>query len=339
MRKYFLIIILFLTCLAKVHSQDMLASISVSARSVDGTDRTIYDAMQKSLSDMVNGRSWTPYQLKPDERFKIRMSINITDRISDTEFKGSISIVMGRVVFNSNYESPILNLMDNNLHFYYNQYEPLEYIENVYTNNLVSVVAFYIYYGLGIQFDTFQASGGQEYYEKANNIVRSAQNSQETGWKTQDGDKSRYRMLEYIMSPTYRSLRTFLYQFHRQGLDIMADNLENGRTQVSRALEELKRAYLERPSLYLTQTMIDVKRDEIINIFKGASDSEKNTIVDLMKQIDATNSSKYEAIKSSSSSTSGNYNQGSGSNYGTGGTRGGTTGNPGSSGSGGGIRY
>jgi hypothetical protein len=308
-----------------------LASISVSASRVDGTDRTVYDAMQKSLTEMVNGRSWTPYQLKPDERFRIRMSINITNRISDTEFDGTITLVMGRIVFNSNYESPVLNIMDNNLHFYYNQYEPLEYIENVYTNNLTSVVAFYIYYALGIQFDTFQASGGQEFYERANNIVQSAQSSNETGWKTQDGDKSRYRILEYIMSPTYRSLRTFLYQYHRQGLDIMADNVENGRTQIIRGLEELKRAYLERPGMYATQIMIDVKRDEVINIFKQGSDNEKNTVSDLMKQIDITNSSKYDAMKSSGSTAGGTNYPGSGTNrdYGTG-----TGGNSGFGGSG-----
>ncbi|MDR0363861.1 MAG: DUF4835 family protein [Bacteroidales bacterium] len=331
MRKCFLIIIFVFVCIVNTHAQDILASISVSASRVDGTDRTVYDAMQKSLTEMVNGRSWTPYQLKPDERFRIRMSINITNRISDTEFDGTITLVMGRIVFNSNYESPVLNIMDNNLHFYYNQYEPLEYIENVYTNNLTSVVAFYIYYALGIQFDTFQASGGQEFYERANNIVQSAQSSNETGWKTQDGDKSRYRILEYIMSPTYRSLRTFLYQYHRQGLDIMADNVENGRTQIIRGLEELKRAYLERPGMYATQIMIDVKRDEVINIFKQGSDNEKNTVSDLMKQIDITNSSKYDAMKSSGSTAGGTNYPGSGTNrdYGTG-----TGGNSGFGGSG-----
>jgi len=283
----------------------VLASISVSSRSVEGTDRAIYDAMQKSLNDMVNSRSWTPYQLKQNERFRIRLAITVTERNSDTEFEATINVAMSRIIFNTNYESPILNIVDGRLHFYFNQFEPLEFIESTYTNNLVSVVAYYIYYALGLQFDTFQASGGQEFFSKASDIVRNAQSSREAGWNSQDGDKSRFWLTEYIMSPTYRGLRTFMYQYHRQGLDVMADNLENGRTFVLRAIEELKRVYDERPGMYVTQMVIDAKRDEIINIFRGASDNEKRTVVNIMKQIDAANSNKYDAINTSQPSSTG----------------------------------
>jgi hypothetical protein len=252
--------------------------------------------MQKSLNDMVNGRSWTPYQLKQNERFRIRLAINITKRYSDTEFDADINVAMGRIVFNSSYESTILNFVDGKLHFYYNQFEPLEFIESTYTNNLVSVVAYYIYYGLGLQFDTFQPSGGQEFFSRASDIVRNAQSSREPGWNSQDGDRSRFWLTEYLMSPTYRGLRTFMYQYHRQGLDAMADNLENGRTHITRAIEELKKVYEERPGMYVTQMIVDAKRDEIINIFRNASENEKKKIIEIMKQIDPANSNKYDGI-------------------------------------------
>jgi hypothetical protein len=300
MKKIILIVFILLNITLLSNAQDVIASISVSSRSVDGTDRGIYDAMQKSLNDLINGRSWTPYQLKQNERFKIRLIINVTERRSDTEFDGEISIVMSRVIFNTNYESPILNFIDKRLHFYYNQFEPIEFIENTYTNNLVSVVAYYIYYALGLQFDTFQSSGGQEFFSKASDVVRTAQSSRELGWNSQDGDRSRFWLTEYIMSPTYRGLRTFMYQYHRQGLDVMADNLENGRTYIVRAIEELKRVYEERPGMYVTQMIIDTKREEIINIFRNASESEKRKVVDIMKQIDAANSNRYDGINTSS---------------------------------------
>jgi hypothetical protein len=296
MKKIIIIVFILLNIGTIANAQDVLASISVTSRSVEGTDRAVYDAMQKSLNDMVNGRSWTPYELKQNERFRIRLSINITNRLSDTEFDADITVAMSRIVFNSSYESPILNFIDKRLHFYFNQYEPLEYIETVYTNNLVSVVAFYIYYGLGLQFDTFQASGGQDFFSRASDVVRTAQSSRESGWSPQDGDKSRYYLVENILSPTYRGLRTFMYQFHRQGLDVMADNVENGRTFAMRAIEELKKVYDERPGMYVTQMVIDAKRDEIVNVFRNASDTEKRKVIDIMKQIDAANSNKYDGI-------------------------------------------
>ena len=309
MKKIIIIVFILLNITSLSNAQDVSASISVSSRSVEGTDRAIYDAMQKALNDMVNGRSWTPYQLKPDEKFKIRLAINVTERRSDTEFDAEINVAMSRIIFNSGYESPIFNYIDKRLHFYFNQFEPLEYIESTYTNNLVSVVAYYIYYGLGLQFDTFQASGGQEFFSRASTVVQNAQSSRESGWASQDGDKSRFWLTEYIMSPPYRGLRTFMYQYHRQGLDAMADNLEGGRTYVMRAIEELRKVYEERPGMYVTQMIVDAKRDEIINIFRDASESEKKTVVNIMKQIDAANSNKYDGINTSTPSSGGNqYN-------------------------------
>jgi hypothetical protein len=214
-----------------------------------------------------------------------------------------MNVAMSRIVFNTNYESSILNFIDKRVHFYYNQFEPMEFIENTYTNNLVSVVAYYIYYALGLQFDTFQPSGGQEFFSKASNIVQVAQSSRESGWNSQDGDRSRFWLTEYILSPTYRGLRTFMYQYHRQGLDAMADNVEGGRTYVLRAIEELKKVYEERPGMYVTQMIIDTKRDEIVNIFRGASESEKKTVIEIMKQIDPANSNKYDGINTTAPSS------------------------------------
>jgi len=296
MKKIIIIVFILLNTTLLSNAQDVLASISVSSVKVDGTDRTIYDAMQKALNDMVNSRSWTPYQLKQYERFRIRLSITITDRRSDTEFDAEINVAMSRIVFNTSYESPILNIQDKRLHFYFNQFEPLEYVENVFTSNLVSVVAFYIYYGLGLQFDTFQPSGGQDFFSRASDIVRTAQSSRETGWNSQDGDRSRFWLTEYIMSPTYRGLRTFMYQYHRQGLDAMADNLEGGRNYVLRSIEELKKVYEERPGMYITQMFTDAKRDEIINIFRNANENDKKKVLQIMKLIDPANSNKYDGI-------------------------------------------
>jgi hypothetical protein len=296
MKRIIIIVFILLNTTLLSNAQDVIASISVSSSRVEGTDRAIYDAMQKSLNDMVNSRSWTPYQLKQYERFRITLAITVTDRRSDTEFDAEVNVAMSRIVFNTNYESPVLNFVDKRMHFYFNQFEPLEYIENVYTRTLGSVVAYYLYYALGLQFDTFQASGGQEFFSRASDVVRTAQSSRETGWNSQDGDRSRFWLTEYIMSPTYRGLRTFMYQYHRQGLDAMADNIESGRSFVVRAIEELKRVYDERPGMYVTQMIIDTKREEIISLFRNASDGEKKKIIEIMKQIDPANSNKYDGI-------------------------------------------
>lgn len=287
------------SCFTTISAQDVLCNISVSASQVQGTDRDIYNTMQRSLMEWVNNYKWTPYNVTQNERFEITFSIQIADRASTNEFSGAMNVVMRRVVYHTNYNSPIFNFKDKDIKFYFSEFEPLQFIENSYTTNIVSIIAFYINYCLGITFDTHQPSGGSPFFTKAQNIVNVAQSGREPGWMSNDSDKSRYWIIENIQNPSYRDIHTFLYKYHREGLDVMADNLNTGRGNILLALESLRKVYEARPGVYLVQMFLDAKRDEIVNIFKQGTDYEKNKVIEIMNRIDASNASTYNAIKTS----------------------------------------
>ncbi|MDD4847455.1 MAG: DUF4835 family protein [Bacteroidales bacterium] len=306
MRKLLIYILFFaMGFIGNLKAQDVLCNISVSASQVQGTDRDIYNTMQRSLMEWANNRKWTPYNVTQNERFEITFSIQIADRASTNDFSGSMTVVMRRLIYHSNYNSPIFNFKDKDIKFYFNEFEPIQFIENSYTTNIVSIIAFYVNYCLGITFDTYQNSGGSPFFSKAQNIINVAQTSREPGWNSNDGDKSRYGICEHITNTTYRDIHSFLYQYHREGLDVMADNVNTGRGNVLIALESLRKVYEARPGIYLVQMFLDAKRDEIVNIFKEGTDYEKNKVIEIMNRIDPANSSTYNAIKTSGSTSGG----------------------------------
>ena len=78
----------------------------------------------------------------------------------------------------------------------------------------------------------------------------------------------------------------------------MANNAERGRTNVTTALENLKKAHEDKPLSLLPQIWTDYKRDELANIYKGkGTQKEKQTVYDLLMGINASQSDAWNKIK------------------------------------------
>ena len=278
------------------HGQEFLCNIQVNSQQVEGTDKRVFENMQTALTEFINNRRWTNYEFKPAERIECNMVVNISERTSSDHFKATLNVVASRPIYKTAYNSPLLNYIDKKFEFDYVEYQPMEFQENTYSSNITSVMAYYLYLILGLDFDTFSKEGGTIFFEKAENIVNAAQNSAESGWRASEDQRNRYWLVENYLNKSYVNLRTFLYQYHRQGLDLMADNAEQGRSNISNSLNLLKMVYDDRPGLFALQLIIDAKRDEIINIFKQGNPREQADAQNIMKEIDPANSSQYSKI-------------------------------------------
>ncbi|HAL64039.1 MAG: Uncharacterized protein XD81_1923 [Bacteroidetes bacterium 38_7] len=286
--------ILFLSMAAI--GQELDCQISVSTRQVEGTDRQIYNTMQTALFEFMNNKRWTNYQFKLEERIECTILIQISDRISTDEFKGSMNVVLRRPVYKSSYNSIMLNHIDKDIQFNYVEFESLDFQESAITSNLTALLAYYAYILIGLDFDSFTLYGGTPFYEKAQNIVNMAQNLPQKGWKSFESMRNRYWLAENLNNASYNNIRQFIYQYHRQGLDLMAENVDQGRTNIIESLELLRLAYRDKPNSLLLQLVFDAKRDEFINILTGAPDQDKVKAVNLLKEIDPANSTKYQTV-------------------------------------------
>lgn len=292
MKKSFVILLLMLGTFSG-YAQELICQVSVNSQQIQGSDRHIYDNMQNAMRDFVNNRKWTPYTLKVEEKIECSMLITLSERVADDEFRGTIQVQARRPAYGSSYNSVMLNLMDKDFQFKYLETSPLDFDENSHLSGLTSVLAYYAYIIIGLDFDSFEEYGGSPYFNKAQTIVNNAQNTSEKGWKAFESKKNRYWLVENLLNQSYSALRQANYQYHRKGLDMMKDNLQSGRAGVLSAIELMQKAYREKPGLYLSQLFIDAKRDEICNVFAGASVADKNKVVAMLKEIDPSHSTDY----------------------------------------------
>ena len=282
--------------LSKSQAQEFLCNISVSAPQIEGTDRRAFEAMQSSLFQFMNNRKWSNVNIKNLERIESTMVITLRDRVSSDEYKGTMNVVLQRPIYKTSYNSPQLNFIDENFQARYLENQSLDFNENSFSSNLTSTLAFYAYILLGLDFDSFSLFGGDVFYQAAEAIVNTAQSANERGWKAFDGTRNRYWMIENLRNPSYRMLRQFIYEYHRLGLDHMADNADEGRAAIADAMVYLQQAYKVRSDLFLLQLILDAKRDEFINIFSKGSPQEKTKVANILREIDPANASKYEKI-------------------------------------------
>jgi len=279
-------------------AQDVDCQITVSAPQVGGTDRNVYQTLQQSLYEFVNSRKWTNRTFRMEERVPMTMIITISERLGSEDFKATLNLVLSRPVLNSAYNSILFNYIEKDFQFRYVEHQPLDFSEGTYSSNLTSTIAFYINMFLGMEFDSFSNMGGTAYYEKAQSIVNAAQNAAESGWKGFESDKNRYWLAENYLNPSNNSIRSFLYKFHRLGLDQMYDKVDLGRSAITQSLDDLKSIYDSKPNLMALQLILDAKRDEFVNIYSDqrVAPMDKVSIQNLLKEIDPANTSKYSAI-------------------------------------------
>ncbi len=299
MRKTIYLFILMLISLGSVKAQELQCMVQISSPGMSETDRQILQTLQSSVYEFMNQRNWTEYQFKSEERIEASILITVNEKIGSDEYRATIQVQSRRPIFKTSYSSPIINHNDRDFSFRYVENQPLEFADNAFTNNLTSVLAFYAYLIIGFDFDTFSPMGGTPYFEKAQSIVNLAQNAPERGWKSFEGQRNRYWLMENIFNSQYSNIRRALYTYHRLGFDTMTDNMDMARTEVVNAIEMFQQVHRQRPGSYLMSIIMTTKGDELVNLFTEAPAMEKNQVVQILTEIDPANSARYRRITQS----------------------------------------
>ena len=183
MRKIF-IILSFVFFGSQLFAQEINCAVTINAEKVTQTDPKIFKTLETAIFEFMNTRKWTDDVFLPEERIECQILISITEELSSDRFRAQTSIVSRRPVFGSDYNSTLFNFQDKDFEFIYSEYQPLEFNENQYTNNLTAMLAYYAYIIIGLDYDSFALKGGDKYFLKAQTIVNQASNSDFKGWKS-----------------------------------------------------------------------------------------------------------------------------------------------------------
>ena len=295
MRLTFLLLF-FVLVITKLSGQEFQCNVSVSSSRIEGTYKEVFQTMRTDISEFMNNRKWTDQQFAVDERIVCTIFIQVTDQIGADEFKGTIQVQLNRPVFNSSYQTPILNIKDNDFDVRYVEFQPLDFSETSNTNALTNILAYYAYVILGFDADTFSPMGGTPYFQKAKDIVNKSQNAREKGWRAFEGNYNRFWLVDNVTNKAYSPFRDRMYRYHRLGLDVMSEKPDIGRGEIADALKNMQRVYRARPDTYINRIFFDAKSDEIVNLFSKGSIDEKNRVMTVLSECDPANSGKYEKI-------------------------------------------
>ena len=291
-----LIILLILMLNMTSYSQELLCNVRVNSSQIQTSDRKVFQNMQTAIYEFINNNIWTSTKIESEERIECTIMINISRKISNDEYEGSIQIQSTRPIYGTSYKSTLFNYLDNNFRFKYIEYQSLEFSNATHLSNLTSVLAFYINIIIGLDFSTFSEEGGNEYFNIAQKIVNNAQNAPEQGWKAFESDKNRYWLANDLLDSRYSNFNLVLYRYHRIGLDKLAEEPEDSRYEITEAIESLKRIYRQNSSALLLKIFFDAKADEIVNIYSEAFPNEQARIIKTLIEIDPSNSTKYQSI-------------------------------------------
>ncbi len=294
-KKYTLISIFLLAALF-TEAQDLNCKVQIITQQLATTDKSIFIEMEKSIYEFINNTKWTTDIIQINERIECNLIINVKEQLGIDEFKATAQIQSSRPIYNTSYNSTLFNYMDEDWTFKYIINQPLEFNENDARSNLTSLIAYYVYIMVGLDYDSYSLFGGTTYFQKARQIVNNAQTQPGKGWKAFDGTRNRFILVDNLLDNNFKPLRETNYKYHRLGMDIMSQNVDNGREEIKELLPKLLKLARERPNSMILNIFFSAKSDEFVNIFSRAVQSEKQAIIQTLSDIDPGNSNKYQQI-------------------------------------------
>jgi len=301
------IIISFAFALSAVlaQGQEIQARLSViTAKISTQVDKKVFQTLQSALTNFLNNRRWTNDAFQPAEKIQCNFLLNIEQDLGNNVFKGKLTVQAARPVYNTSYDSPIMNFLDDNITFRYVEFQPIEFNENRIQGNdplaanITAILAYYVNLILAFDYDSFTLRGGDSYFQKAWNIVNNApENKDITGWKSFEGIRNRYWLAENLNNNRFALIHEALYSYYRSGMDLFYENEDAGRNGILNCLNFLNTINTENPNSMIMQFFFQGKSTELVKVFSKANAEQKGRARELLSRLDITNGAAYKELR------------------------------------------
>lgn len=293
-KRVLLITLFFLPFLAS--AQELRCNITINSQQIETSERGVFRDMKNAFEQFMNGRKWTNDAFKNHEKIACNMLVTITKMPAIGTWTASVQVQSARPVYNTNYSSLLLNFADRDWAFDYIESRPLDYNDNSFTDNLTSMLAFYAYVIIGMDYDSFSELGGTPYFQKALQVVNNAQQSSGPGWQAQGSNRNRYWLAENLVNGQMSDLRKAFYSYHRLALDIFDTEPDKSREIILKGLRDIKKVRDINPAAILVISFFDAKGKELGNIFSSGNIQVRREVYDIITGIDPSNRSSYDKI-------------------------------------------
>ncbi|MDN3586740.1 DUF4835 family protein [Pedobacter aquatilis] len=291
-----LVCLLFILSFGKLYAQELNARVQLLAPQVSNINKQQLDILQRTLREFLNNNKFTTETYKAQERIDCNFVITITSWDGGSGYTAEAQIQSSRPVFNSTYNSTLLNMSDKNFDFSYNDGSTIDFSDQNYISNISALLTYYAYTIIGLDKDSFGKMGGNVYFKKAQNIINLAQVSGNTGWRAADGLRNRFWFNENALNPIFSELRNFIYNYHFKGLDQLTND-DKGLMPIVSALTELQKMDKQKLGSIFPNVYFAAKAEEITNVLAKLNTQERLKAYNLLSEIDPANIGKYEGLK------------------------------------------
>jgi hypothetical protein len=304
-----LIIFLFVIISFRANAQGEIfctVNIDVSPNvQLQTADKAYLADAKTAMTNLMNNTKWTTDVFTQDERIRCNLFLTVTNILGQGVFEATAQIQSSRPIYGTAYDSEVLNFFDKKFNFQYSQQQIVTFNENSYNSNLTSLIGFYAYVIIALDYETFSKLGGQAYIEKARSVANIAygniSNEQVvTGMDAWDpnegGNNNRYWLAENLNHQQMIPFREGLYSYHRLALDKYLETPDQSRTEIIGVLTKIKAVNSIKPYSILVRSFFTAKSTELINIFTDGTTEVKQSAVDLLRAVDPLNGEKYSAI-------------------------------------------
>ena len=298
--RFIAIFLVSLIGIASLRAQEINCTVTVNSDQIEGSNKQVYETLKSAIEEYMNQNRWTNMTFAEQEKIECNMML-VVKAVADNMYSCEMTLQSRRPVYGTTYTTPLLNFVDRNFNFTYQEFDRIEYQQNQFTTNLTAMLAYYCYLIIGHDMDSYQRLGGTPFFEQCENIVNACQsasmdNSEQKGWLAFDSNRNRYALINNLLDEAFKKYRNYYYEYHRLGLDEMSGNVTNGRARIAEGISVLKESYRARPATYVINTFLDAKADELVDIFKKGTDKEKKEVYDLLVDIDPTRQGTYDRM-------------------------------------------
>ncbi len=306
MHRKSVLVFLFLLSAALSQGQEIQARLTVITSKVSTqVDKKVFQTLQTALTNFLNNRRWTTDVFQPSEKIQCNFLLNIDQDLGNNIYKGKLTVQAARPVYNTTYDSPIMNFLDDNIDFRYVEFQPIEFNENRIQGNdplaanITAILAYYVNLILGIDYNSFSLRGGDVYFQKAWNIVNNAPESGNkiNGWKSFESLRNRYWLAENLNNNRFALVHDAMYSYYRTGMDIFYENEDAGRTGILNSLNFLNTINTENPNSMFMQFFFQGKSNELVKVFSKANAEQKARAKELLTRLDITNGAAYKELR------------------------------------------
>lgn len=295
------IILLLLSLLSTFTvGQELNIDVQVNAPRLVNADPKIFVTLEKQITEFLNNTKWTDDEFENYEQIEGSLNVTITADQNATSFTADFFFQSIRPIYNSNYKSPLLNLVDSGVAFTYNEAQPIENNTNIYVDQLSSILTYYAYMMIAFDYDSFSPLGGDPYFDLAQDVVNSIPSDNRTastGWQTNGNRFNKFWRVENMLNPKVRPMRQALHEYYIGAMDQMTVDMDKSKAIMVSALTTIKGVNEAYPNSVAMQMFVDSKREEILEIFKGSGKGQQKKVYDIMIKLDPAQASEYNPLR------------------------------------------